>query len=81
MTQQPTVTSNPAQTLRLSKPRTTAEQRKRTAEIDTLRGRILTRRAFRDASQRESVEWLKHEAAIAECERAIAKLEGGKSDA
>jgi len=73
-----TVASNPAQTMRLSRPRTTQEQRTRTMEIDRLRGRILTRQAFRDACQRESVEWLKHEAAIADYERQIAKLEGAK---
>lgn len=75
---QQTVTSNPAQTMRLSKPRTTQEQRTRTMRLDELRGKILTRLAFRDACPRESKEWLEHEAAIAEYQRQITKIEGGK---
>jgi len=75
---QATVTSNPAQTMRLSKPRTTAEQRKRTAEIQALRGRLGTRLTFARQAVDGSKEHLAHLAAAAEYERAIAKLEGAK---
>ena len=75
----PTVTSNPAQVLRVSKPRTTPEQRQLTMEIDRLRGAIITRQAFRDAEPKDSEAWRKHEAAIADYERKISKLQGGNN--
>jgi hypothetical protein len=75
------IISNPTGSARLSKPRTTQDQRTRAAAIDRLRGCILARKAFRDAEKPESKERLKHEAAIAEYERQIMKLEGAKTDA